>query len=85
MNGYEFSRSWFDFSFTNPHKVKPAHTAVYFFAIETCNRLGWKDEFGFPTTLAMEAVGIKNYKTYIRTLEDLVDWGFIKWIQKSRN
>ena len=85
MNGYEFSRLWFDFSFVNPGKVKPVHTAIYFFAIERCNRLGWKEAFSFPTDLAMEALGIKNYKTYIRALQDLVDWGFIGWIQKSSN
>ena len=85
MNGYEFSRAWFDFSFNNPNKVKPVHTAIYFFAIERCNRLGWKEEFGFPTDLAMEALGIRNYKTYIRALQDLVDWQFVEWIQKSRN
>lgn len=85
MNGYEFSRTWFDFSFVNPSKMKPIHTAIYFFAIERCNRLGWKEEFGFPTDLAMEALGIKNYRTYIRALQDLVDWGFIIWTQKSRN
>ncbi len=85
MNGYEFSRAWFDFSFVNPGKIKPVHSAIYFFAIERCNRLGWKEEFGFPTDLAMEALGIRNYKTYIKALQDLVDWGFIKWIQKSKN
>ena len=85
MNGYEFSRTWFDFSFVNPGNVKPVHTAVYFFAVESCNRLGWKKEFGFPTNLAMEALGIKNYKTYIGALQDLEEWGFIKWIQRSRN
>jgi len=85
MNGYEFSRAWFDFSFNHPNKVKPVHTAIYFFAIERCNRLGWKEAFGFATDLAMEALGIRNYKTYIRALQDLVDWNFIKWIQKSRN
>ncbi len=85
MNGYEFSRTWFDFSFANTDKVKPVHTAVYFFAIERCNRLGWKKEFAFPTDMAMEALGIKNYKTYIRALQDLGDWGFINCIQKSRN
>ncbi|MGM1056165.1 MAG: hypothetical protein ACQEWG_09805 [Bacteroidota bacterium] len=85
MNSYEFSRAWFDFSFNTPHKVKPVHTAIYFFAIERCNRLGWKEEFGFPTDLAMEALRISNYKTYISALQELVDWGFIKWIQKSKN
>ncbi|MCM4154752.1 hypothetical protein [Gramella sp. AN32] len=85
MNGYELSRAWFDFSFTNTCKVNPVHSAIFFFAIERCNRLGWKKEFGFPTDLAMEAVGIKNYKTYYRALQDLVEWGFIRWIQKSKN
>ncbi|MFZ0490315.1 MAG: hypothetical protein WAM00_08735 [Salegentibacter sp.] len=85
MNGYEFSRLWFDFSFVNPGKVKPVHTAIYFFAIERCNRLGWKEVFSFPTDLAMEALGIKNYRTYIQALQDLVDWGFIGWIERSSN
>ncbi|MGM1057406.1 MAG: hypothetical protein ACQEWG_16090 [Bacteroidota bacterium] len=85
MNSYEFSRAWFDFSFNTPNKVKPVHTAIYFFAIERCNRLGWKEAFGFPTDLAMEALRISNYKTYISALQELVDWGFINWIQKSKN
>lgn len=85
MNGYEFSRAWFDFSFNHPNKVKPVHTAIYFFAIERCNRMGWKENFSFPTDLAMEALGIRNYKTYIRALEALVNWNFIQWIQRSKN
>jgi len=65
--------------------IKPNHTALYFFAIEHCNRLGWKEKFGFPTTMAMEAIGIKSYNTYINTLNDLVEYGFIKMIEKSKN
>ena len=85
MNGYEYSKAWFDFSFASSGKVKPVHTAIFFFAIERCNRLGWKSEFGFPTDLAMESLVIKNYKTYSKALQELVDWGFINWIQKSSN
>lgn len=85
MNSYELSRSWFDFCFENPEKIKPSHTAVYFFAIEHCNRLGWKDKFGFPTSMVMEAVGIKSYNTYTKTLNDLVSFGFIKMVEKSKN
>lgn len=85
MNGYELSRKWFDFCFDNPEKIKPNHSALYFFAIEHCNRLGWKEKFGFPTEMAKDAIGIKNYRTYINTLNDLVDWGFIKMIEKSKN
>ena len=85
MNSYELSRAWFDFSFENPDLVKPNHTALYFFAIEHCNRLGWKRKFGFPTTMVMEALGIKSYNTYIKTLNQVVDFGFIKMIERSKN
>jgi len=85
MNSYELSRVWFDYCFVNPDKIKPNHTAVYFFAIEHCNRLGWKEKFGFPTTMVMEALGIKSYNTYINTLNDIVEFGFIIMIEKSKN
>lgn len=85
MNGYELSRKWFDWSFENPEKISPNHSALYFFAIEHCNRLGWREKFGFPTEMAKDAIGIKSYTTYIKTLNDLVEWGFIKMIQRSKN
>ena len=85
MNSYELSRNWFNYCFDNPEKVKPAHTAVYFFSIEHCNRLGWKEKFGFPSQMVMEAVGIKNWRTYSKVLNDLVDFGFIKMIEISKN
>lgn len=84
-NIYDLSRNWFDFCFENPDKIKPNHTALYFFCIEHCNRLGWKDKFGLPTTMAKEAIGVHSYNTYIATLNDLVNFGFIKIVQKSKN
>lgn len=85
MNSYELSRKWFDFTFENPEKIKPNHTALYFFAIERCNRLGWKKKFGLPTEMAKEAIGIKSYNTYIKTFNDIVDWKFFELIEKSKN
>lgn len=85
LNGYQLSRSWFDFCFANPELINPNHTAIFTFAIEHCNRLGWKDKFGFPSQMTMDAIGIKNHHTYIRYFNDLVDWGFFKLIQKSTN
>lgn len=85
INSYVLSRNWFDFCFDNPEKITPSHTAIYFFAIEHCNRLGWKEKFGFPTQMVMDAIGIKKYQTYIRYLNELIDWGFIKLIEKSKN
>lgn len=83
--GYELSRCWFDWCFENPEKVSPNHTAIYFFAIEHCNRLGWKEKFGFPTQMAMEAIGIKKHQTYIKYFDDLCEWGFFKLVQRSTN
>jgi len=85
MNSYDLSRKWFDWTFENPERINPNHTALYFFIIEHCNRLGWKEKFGLPTTMAKEAIGIRSYNTYINTLNDLVQFGFVKLIEKSKN
>ena len=85
MNSYELSRKWFDFSFENPHKVKPIHSSIYFFAIEHCNRLGWKSIFGFPTSMVLEAIGMKSYSSYKKHFDELVDFGFIKVHEYSKN
>jgi hypothetical protein len=85
MNGYAISRAWWDFAFANPEKVKPIHSALLFFAIEHCNRLGWKPKFGLPSQMAMEAIGIGSYTTYIPAFNDLCEWGFFELVQKSKN
>jgi len=85
LSGYELSRNWFNWCFENPEKINPNHAALYFFIIEHWNRMGWKEKFGFPMEMAKDAIGIKNYRTYSKTFTDLVEWGFIKIIQKSKN
>ena len=85
ITGYDLSRSWFDFAFENSDKINPNHAALYFFIIEHSNRMGWKQIFGLPSGIAMEAIGIKSYNTYIKTLNELIGFGFIKMIEKSKN
>ncbi|MCM8542400.1 MAG: hypothetical protein NE328_19170 [Lentisphaeraceae bacterium] len=85
MNSYDLSRNFFDFCFDNPEKINTSHVAIYFFAIEHCNRLGWKKKFGFPTQMVMDAVGIKKPHTYIKYFNNLVEWEFFHLIQKSKN
>ncbi len=85
MDWYKLSRNWFDWCFENPEKISPNHSAIYFFAIEHCNRLGWKEKFWFPTQMAMDALGIKKHETYIRYFNDICEWGFFILIQKSTN
>lgn len=85
LKGYDLSRTFFNWCFENPEKVNPNHIAMYFFIVEHCNRLGWKEKFGLPTTMVKDAIGIRNYRTYINTLNDLVNFGFIKMLEKSKN
>ena len=85
LTGYELSRDFWDFTFENPEITKPIHAAIYFFAVEHHNRLGKKDKFGFPSQMVMEAIGVKNWRTYSSGLSDLVDFGFIKMIETSKN
>ena len=86
MNDYfKLVRNFWDFAFDNPEKIKANHCALYCFIVEHCNRLGWKSKFGLPTTMAKDAIGIRSYNTYIQTLNDLVNFGFIKLVEKSTN
>ena len=85
LNSYQLSRTFFDWCFENPEKISPTHIAMYFFIIEHCNRLGWKEKFGLPTIMVKDAIGIRNFRTYTNTLNDLVEWGFIIMIEKSKN
>ena len=85
MNGYNLSRRWFNFCFDNPDLIRPIHSAIFFFAVEHCNRLGGKEKFGFPSQMTMEAIGVRKYQTYGKALNDLNEWGFIEFVERSRN
>jgi hypothetical protein len=82
---YSLNRAFWDFAFENTGKIKPNHIAVYQFSIEHCNRLGWKKQFGFPTSMVLDATGIKSYSVYKSTFDDLVNYGFFKVIEYSKN
>lgn len=85
MDYFKLTRTFWDFTFENPEKIKPNHCALYLFIVEHCNRLGWKRKFGLPTTMAKDAIGIRSYNTYINTLNDLVKFGLIEMIEVSKN
>lgn len=85
MNGYNLIRDWYNFKFENPSKVKAIHSDFYCYLIDRWNRLGQKQEFGLPTSVTMESLGIGSYNTYKKTLSDLVDFGFIKIVTESKN
>jgi hypothetical protein len=85
MNQYELSKQFWDFAFLNPDKIKPTHAAIYFFAMEHCNRLGWKKKFGLPTSMTIEAIGMKSYSVYKKHFDDIIEWGLFEIVEYSKN
>lgn len=85
LNGYHLTTQWFKFCQSGECVVRPIHTALYLYSIHLCNTLKWKINFGLPTDSTMGVLGMKNKKTYYLILQDLIDFGFIKLVEKSIN
>lgn len=85
LDYFKLMRDFWDYAFKNPEIIKPNHCAIYAFAVEHCNRLGWKEKFGFPTSMVLDAVGIKSYSVYKKSFDELVDFGFFEVIEYSKN
>lgn len=85
LDYYKLMRDYWDFAFENPDLIKPTHCALYAFAVEHCNRMGWKTKFGLPASMVLDAIGIKSYSVYKKTFDDLVSWGFIEVVTYSKN
>ena len=83
-SGYELSRNFWNWAFDNPEKIKPIHSAIFFFALEHCNRMGNKEKFGFPSQMTMDAIGVKKYQTYGKALHDLENGGLLLFM-RSKN
>ncbi|MEA1972239.1 MAG: hypothetical protein U9N34_02960 [Candidatus Cloacimonadota bacterium] len=84
LNGYSLTRNWFN-TIYDIEDVRPIHTALYLYIVDLNNRLGWKKVFGVPTESTMEVLKIKSAKTYSKSLKDLERFGFIKFIEISKN
>jgi hypothetical protein len=84
-SSFALLRNFFNWSYENPSKINPNVTAIYVFILDHQSRLGFKREFGLPTMMTMEAVGIKNYRTYKKALDILVEYNFIEVVEWSKN
>ena len=85
MNGYTLIRNWYAFKFDNPSKCKAIHSDMYCYLVDLWNRLGQKDEFGLPTQMTMEVLGIGSYNTYKKALDSLIEFGFVIIVSDSIN
>lgn len=84
-SSFKMLRNFFNWSYENPEIINPNITSIYVFILDHHSRLGFKEKFGLPTTMTMEAVGIHNYKTYKKAIDILVEYGFIEVVEWSKN
>lgn len=85
INGFEQIKSFYSWVFNNADKrVKPQHISLYLFLLNQNNRSNWVEWFKCPFDLAMSGACIGNKKTYYSCLNDLQEWGLIKY-QKGTN
>lgn len=85
MNWYDLHRMRLNYRFDNPDKCKSIHSELFMYICDLWNRLWQKKQFWLPTQVTMELLGIWSYNTYTKAYQDLVDWWFVKEIQKSSN
>jgi hypothetical protein len=84
-DGYSLSNQWFEFADDNPEKMKPVHGILWHYLIALNNKCGWKEKFGVPAYDTMRMIGVSSYNTYIKAFNDLISWGFIRPVTKSKN
>lgn len=85
INGYDLSHRFYEWAFENRQDFKPTVSALYFYLVEVCNRLGWKNEFSISAKECMEGMGVSGYNTYKNAFDILCDNGFITVVKKSCN
>jgi hypothetical protein len=85
MKGYDFSKKYFAFALEHTGVCKPVHCALYHAILERANILHWPENFGLPTDVTMDMVGVLSYKTYGIALGELEDFGLINIITRSKN
>lgn len=84
INGFDQIKCFYSIVFEQTYDIKPQHISLYNFLINQNNRNNWVEWFKCPYDLAMAGACIGSKKTYYKCLNDLQEWGFIKY-QKGVN
>lgn len=86
INGFEQIKVFYSWVFNNADKsVKPHHISLYLFLVNQNNRNNWVEWFKCPFDLGMAGSCIGNKKTYYKTLDDLQEWGLLKYEKGINN
>ena len=84
INGFEQIKAFYSIVFQQEFDFKPQHISLYIFLLNQNNRNNWVEWFKCPYDLGMTGSCIGSKKTYYACLDDLQNWGLIKY-QKGEN
>jgi hypothetical protein len=84
MDYLELIDCWHEWSKRCDKPITSNHHALMLFLIATSNQIG-SQKVGLPTEHAKTVLGIGKSRTFLKILDDLVEFGFIKMIQRSVN
>lgn len=79
INGFDQIKKFYTDVFEGEKEIKSQHVSLYVFLINQNNRNNWVEWFKCPYDLAMQGACIGSKKTYYKCLNDLQDWGYIKY------
>lgn len=82
---FDYFNGYWNWASDNPEKVSSTSTAIYFYILSVANELHWRPTFGISSTQIMNGVNIHSYKTYKKHFDELIENGFIKIVQESKN
>lgn len=78
------ARSWFNFQINNRDKVRPVHTALYYYILYTGCTLGSLNRVVLPAIMVMAVLSLNSFKAYKKALNDLVQFRFIEIVQDRK-
>jgi hypothetical protein len=85
INGFTQIKAFYSWCFENQDKVKPHHVSLYMFLLNQNNRCNWVEWFKLPMDLGMAGSCISSKKTYYQCLNDLQDFGLLKYERGANN
>ncbi|TAF72255.1 MAG: hypothetical protein EAZ53_16715 [Bacteroidetes bacterium] len=89
MNGYQLMKFFYAEMEQSEAMVLQCgayHISIFTWLVELQNRVGWEfKRLDLPTDRAMMMSGIGSYKTYIRCVKELMQWGLITELKPAKN
>lgn len=85
INIYKQIRAFYSIVFEGKYEFRPTHISLYMFLLNQNNRSNWVEWFKCPFDTVMLGACINSNKTYYSVLNDLQEYGLIKYEKGINN